>query len=443
MHSSDITPSPPSPNPPPRGLPPVQPPSGQMILRMFLVPGLLVAVLVLLFLAGPVCYRWIQGLFGVQPGDSRTADQYLREMDSDNADRRWRAASDLAQNLLRDDRLASNGHFAIKLADRLQQALTSSADAEKSFAERVGKMSAKEKANALKQLDPERIYIQYLTACLGNFMVPVGVPLLEQMAEQEKGLDPKTLTLRRRKAVFALATLGQNLSRFDKLSDEEKNAVEKGLDEAIQQKDHADWAQKTRDYLEKRRAGKADALGVDKTLQSCAQADDPFLRKLTAFALNFWTGTPAENARMEATLLKLTHDDGRGEDDPGVLADEDKSETESVVKRPGYQIQANATVALARRGSTQVPMGMLKEMLDPEVLRQRFVVRQKNGAERPDEAVVVVTLIDTLKAVAELHRKAPQKDLSRLLPLIDKLAQDPNRAIQLQAAETKQALEAK
>jgi hypothetical protein len=414
-----------------------------MILRLFLVPGLLVAVLVLLFLAGPVCYRWIQGLFGLQAGDSRTAQQFLRELDSDNADRRWRAASDLAQVLLRNDRLAADGHFAIQLADRLQQSLSNSAADEKSYAERITKLSAKEKAAELKKLDPERVYIQYLSACLGNFMVPVGVPLLKQMAEQEKGLDPRTLTLRRRKAVFALATLGQNLTRYDKLTDEEKDAVEKSLDEAIQQKDHADWAQKTRDYLEKRRAGKADALGVDKTLAACAEAEDPILRKLTAFAFNFWTGTAAENARMEETLLKLSHDAGRGEDQPDVLADEDKSETQSVIKKPGYQIQANATIALARRGSAKVPMGMLAEMLDLDVLRQRFVVRQKNGIEHPDENVVVETVLNTLRAVAELHRKAPQKDLARFQPAIEKLTQNPNRAIKLQAIETKQVLEAK
>jgi len=36
------------------------------------------------------------------------------------------------------------------------------------------------------------------------------------------------------------------------------------------------------------------------------------LRKLTAHALGFWDGTADENKRIDATLLKLAHDDGHG-----------------------------------------------------------------------------------------------------------------------------------
>ena len=43
-----------------------------------------------------------------------------------------------------------------------------------------------------------------------------------------------------------------------------------------------------------------------------AEADDPFLRKLSALALTFWEGTPAENRRIEEALVRLTHDDGHG-----------------------------------------------------------------------------------------------------------------------------------
>ena len=48
-------------------------------------------------------------------------------------------------------------------------------------------------------------------------------------------------------------------------------------------------------------------------LAECAKADDPFLRQMTAFALNFWDGTPEENALAEKTLSTLANDRGQGE----------------------------------------------------------------------------------------------------------------------------------
>ena len=53
-------------------------------------------------------------------------------------------------------------------------------------------------------------------------------------------------------------------------------------------------------------------LGVVAALAECANADDPFLRQQVALALTFWDGTPDEDKLVEATLLKLAHDDGHG-----------------------------------------------------------------------------------------------------------------------------------
>jgi hypothetical protein len=46
---------------------------------------------------------------------------------------------------------------------------------------------------------------------------------------------------------------------------------------------------------------------VDETLAVAADADDRFLRQLTAMAFNYWDGE-----RAEATLLKLANDRGQG-----------------------------------------------------------------------------------------------------------------------------------
>ncbi len=70
------------------------------------------------------------------------------------------------------------------------------------------------------------------------------------------------------------------------------------------------WAQTALYYLDKS-ALPADTLKnvvkVDDTLAFSADAEDRFLRQLTAMALSFWDGD-----KVEATLLKLTKDRGQG-----------------------------------------------------------------------------------------------------------------------------------
>jgi hypothetical protein len=84
---------------------------------------------------------------------------------------------------------------------------------------------------------------------------------------------------------------------------------------------------------------------------------------------------------------------------------------------------------------------VLAAMLDKDQLRDIFVLQSKDGKEQPDEALVALTLIDTLKAVARLHQLRPEMDLSRLKSAIDQLAGDPNTAIQAEARQTQIALQ--
>src|SRR5207302_117404 len=76
--------------------------------------GLIVAVAVLILLG----FRYLVG-------GARTTENYLRALDSPNADIRWRGAHDLAQVLKRPESLAlaSDPHFALDLAERLRRAL--------------------------------------------------------------------------------------------------------------------------------------------------------------------------------------------------------------------------------------------------------------------------------------------------------------------------------
>jgi hypothetical protein len=430
---------------PDHGLPPVHPPTGGMILRQFIVPAIIVAVLVLLFLAGPTLYAWVNRLVG-RSSDSRSAEQFLHDIDNPNQEVRWRAASDLAQVLLRNDSLASDVGFTLQLTDRLQTAIDQSAEPEKSFASREAGLSPGERARELTRLEPDRNLVTYLGASLGYCMVPIGVPLLGQLAIQQNCMEAEALARRRGLALIALATLGEKLKRFDELSDEDKDAIEQQLESAHSTSKHSRWTQATLDYLRQRRQNKNDTLGVAAVLEKCAADPDPYLRELSALASNFWTGTAVEDERIEKFLVRLSHDDGAGEEQ--LVERESKNpgseRSRAVSTRKGLKVQVNATIALARRGSPRVRLDLLEEMLDPERLSKLFVIRVsqrgKSTEDQPDEAIVVQTIISALKALVPLHRKRPEMKLDRFNPLVVRLTESDNVAIRAEAEQTQMAL---
>jgi hypothetical protein len=295
----------------PKGLPPVAPPSGRFILQLFLVPGLIVAVAVLIVLG-----------FQFLAGGTRSADDFMRDLKDPNPDVRWRAASELSQVLMRPEslKLASDPKFGLDLAERLQTALDDLREAE----EKEGKQLARdikeqtkelgEKQQHQKRQELEKSYwdklaakrsnVMFLGACLGNLTTPVGAPLLCQIAADGKGSDKKALALRRRQAILALAKLGDNLKRFRKLEKEDQEEFIEQLEKETGGKsDRGRWAKAALDYLKDR-----TPLDVDKTLAVCAKDNDPFIRMLVAFALKYWDGD-----LVEPTLVKLSRDDGHGE----------------------------------------------------------------------------------------------------------------------------------
>jgi hypothetical protein len=115
-------------------------------------------------------------------------------------------------------------------------------------------------------------------------------------------------------------------------------------------------------------------------------------------------------------------------------------ESRPVTTKQGFNVQANAAVALARRGSARVRLDLLEEMLAPDRLREIFVLKYRDGTEKPDEALVAQTLTNALKAVVQLHRKRPQTKLDKLKPLIDDLANSDNAEVRAEAKQTQLAL---
>src|SRR5262249_26009619 len=146
---------------PPKGLPPVVPPSGGFIVQLFLVPGLIVTAVVLLLLV--LNWYW---------NGSRSPEKFLDNLDNTNPEVRWRAARDLAQILLRDDRLATDPRFALSVGERLRTAFTAAAPAEKALAERLSKLSTEDRIKEQREaLKDERFYLVYLMGCVSAFKV--------------------------------------------------------------------------------------------------------------------------------------------------------------------------------------------------------------------------------------------------------------------------------
>jgi hypothetical protein len=398
----------------PKGLPPVVPPTGKYIAQLFLVPGLIVTVALILLLS----FKW---LFG----DPTDPVKLLHRLDSGNAAIRERAANDLAQVLLRDDRLAANPKFALDLADRLRLAQQSSRE----VVVMSGGTMMVGRSETTSLLDDHN-FAAYLAACLGNCSLPVGAPLLCVAATKQGSPGSETASLQRRQAVWALANLGENIKRFDRLPVEAQAAAVTALDgEAGGEGPRAETARLVRGFLEVRAAGHPTALGVDVALEKCAADPDPFVRELAAFALNFWEGNSSENTRMEQTLVRLLHDDGHGAADASA--------------RGGLTIRYNAAVALARRGSDRAPLELLRDMLDADAQLKFFVVKRKDGSEVPDEAAARMATINALKAVADLHRRRPQRDLSSLQPAIDALLSHANPVLRVEAERTRLLLNKK
>ena len=110
----------------------------------------------------------------------------------------------------------------------------------------------------------------------------------------------------------------------------------------------------------------------------------------------------------------------------------------------GWEIRYNAAAALARRGSAHTPWPLIREMLD-EPLQLRNFASLKNGQLISHEEEAQRTVQSALAAVAEWHKTqdraaAPSipADLQLVYDQVDRLAQDGNTLLRVQADRTRQ-----
>jgi hypothetical protein len=467
-----------SPRPDPvQGLPPVTAPTGKFIAQLFLVPLAIVGGIAVVFFG----VFWLLGDMLGGLGGPRTPAQFVDKLDRSNPDVRWRAAADLAQTLLRDDRLASDPQFALDLAERLQRARDAAAPTEQAITTRLEKQphlgerlsrlvqnqtdrerdAADPEWKALeadwKKLEPDHNYILFLSSSLGNFMLPTSAPLLSELASQEAAEVNVIEALRRRRAVWALANLGENLKRFDRLPPEQQEAILAALETEAGKGGvgRADWAKTAAAMLTDRQAGRRSTRGVAETLVKCSEFGyrsedkrDPFLRELAGFAMGIWEGTSAENQRMEEALDQLTSDGGQTSprlDKLFINQEELNQDSLPVTARPGLRVQYNAVAALARRGSDRVRLDRLEEMLDENVQMEMHLLQRRDETRIADEATAYLTVLTALKALTELQTKRPAKVAERpsLRDAVEKLRESKNPLVRAEAERARLALDAK
>jgi len=179
MSKASKTPAPISPD---EMLPSVQPPSATFLVQLFVIPGMIVLVMVLVWML----VNWLP-----QMGNDAAAN--LQTLEGSGANR-WQAAVNLA-NLLRGDtsgNLKRDRELAARLANKLKEEL------------------------AAKQTTEDAVRLRvYLVTALGEFFVDTGLSVLVQAVTTE---EPKTDSVNgqpsvRVAAVRAIAVLSNNLQR--------------------------------------------------------------------------------------------------------------------------------------------------------------------------------------------------------------------------------------
>ncbi|MEO6809636.1 MAG: HEAT repeat domain-containing protein [Isosphaeraceae bacterium] len=161
-------------------LPPVEPPTAGFIIQLFVIPALVVAVVVVVWL-----------LFGRLAGGERDAMDYVKLIRSENPNRRWRAAYELASLIQNEPKLASDSALLGELTALLDTEL------------------------ARPKPDPDDETTRYLTYCLGAFKSlnarTASGQQVDPLATLALALEPKQPMTVRTAAAQSLGRLGAAL----------------------------------------------------------------------------------------------------------------------------------------------------------------------------------------------------------------------------------------
>lgn len=203
-------------------LPPVEPPDASFIVQLFLIPAVVVCVVIGVWL-----------LFGKLAGGERDVNEYVRIIRSENANRRFRAAYELASLIKNENQLQSDPKLLADLTELLDLELNQTS---------VDNTEVK----------------QFLAATLGVFQIHEGTSSAEKPAN----------------ALFTLANA---------LSDSQPVSVRKAAAESLARQ-------------ASRQSGQLKDAKVVEPLALASSAQEPEVRLLAVYALGFCGGDAARDA---------------------------------------------------------------------------------------------------------------------------------------------------
>ncbi len=170
-------------------LPPVEPPSAGFLIQLFVIPGLIVVVIVLVSLM----FNWLAHL-GADP------EAYLRDIERGRING-WQAAHNFAVELTRNAQLRENRAIAARMNDILAARLESPFPTES------------------RLRDAHVNLLMYLSQALGNFSVAEGLPALQQAASLDQE-DEDALRVR----CVALSAIAMLLDKDPQISTGQQQA---------------------------------------------------------------------------------------------------------------------------------------------------------------------------------------------------------------------------
>ncbi|REJ69794.1 MAG: HEAT repeat domain-containing protein [Planctomycetota bacterium] len=178
----------------PEVLPEVQPPTTGFILQLFVIPGLIVVVIVLVWL-----------LIGSMAESGSDPAKFLVEIKRGRSNS-WQQALSLAQTLQSDPKLKYDRQLAGQIADYLDSLLDLSLP---QSPEDLGQNPGTTRDEKAEGANLRR----YLCMALGNFRVDEGLPVLLKAAGMEDGGDEEILKVRVA-ALMAIANLAENFNNL-------------------------------------------------------------------------------------------------------------------------------------------------------------------------------------------------------------------------------------
>lgn len=206
----------------PNDLPPVEPPTAGFVVQLFIIPAVVVCVVIAVWL-----------LFGKLAGGERDVNEYVRIIRSESANRRFRAAYELASLIHNEKQLKSDGKLLGELAELFEIEL-----------------NAKSGDNTEAK--------QFLAVALGLFGIDSG-------------------TTASGKSIDALEVLARGLASGQPL------AVRRASAESLARQ-------------ASRQDGKIHAADVIDPLAEASRSDETELRLLATYALGFCGGESANEA---------------------------------------------------------------------------------------------------------------------------------------------------